>query len=304
MLYKLPNMFDSTLDEFVNFSDVNFIVSDLDGTLIDGSEPILKQIKQQIIFLKSQKVKITIATGRTYTGAKNLFEEIGMENEMPIALYNGAIIIDYGTDKIEQQSAIDYNAFCRLQSILNEISATAYFYSFELGEEIWNKNGTKIIEKVLGIGTPIRFLDVNGIEIEWIDGLYNCTPKILTVLVEKRYLNDNQIEKLILFLSSEAKLSYTDSGNGFIEIKNAETDKGNIYDILRKKYDVKKILAIGDNDNDKELFEKADISVAVANSSTLAITTAQYLCENECAKGFLGMLETVKNAKWYYREEI
>ena len=143
-------------------------------------------------------------------------------------------------------------------------------------------------------------LDTTISEAEKVEVTYEVTDSDLNVYQQTGRYNEGKANPFSL---QEENVNET-TGNGFIEIKNAETDKGNIYDILRKKYDVKKILAIGDNDNDKELFEKADISVAVANSSTLAITTAQYLCENECAKGFLDMLETVKNAKWYYREEI
>ena len=103
--------------------------------------------------------------------------------------------------------------------------------------------------------------------------------------------------------NNKEKISFTDSGNGYIELKASGLAKGIIYKILKmqKKYKINKILAIGDNDNDKELFQLADISVAVANASPLAIEEADYICEKESAAGFLDMLEVIKTAKKYYR---
>lgn len=76
-------------------------------------------------------------------------------------------------------------------------------------------------------------------------------------------------------MQSDPKVSYTDSGSGFIEIRTRQTEKSIIIEELRCRFPKDcaqkgKILAIGDNENDVDLFKLADISVAVANSSTLA----------------------------------
>lgn len=60
-------------------------------------------------------------------------------------------------------------------------------------------------------------------------------------------------------------------------------------------------MAIGDNDNDVDLFEAADISVAVSNASLKAKQTADYWCRRENAAGYLDMLVVIENARKYWK---
>lgn len=72
MIVNLPDG-NSPLEEYEVFADVDFIVTDLDGTLIDGEEPVLGQIKKLISKLKKKHTQITVATGRTYYESSDLF---------------------------------------------------------------------------------------------------------------------------------------------------------------------------------------------------------------------------------------
>ena len=55
MKYYLPDS-NSTLDSYRIFSDVEYIVSDIDGTLTLGSAPIIEQIKKKTNRLKRKKL--------------------------------------------------------------------------------------------------------------------------------------------------------------------------------------------------------------------------------------------------------
>ena len=59
-------------------------------------------------------------------------------------------------------------------------------------------------------------------------------------------------------------------------------------------------MAIGDNDNDVDLFKKADISIAVKNASNMAKKVCNYVCERDSAAGYLDMLTVIEQAKRYY----
>ncbi len=122
-------------------------------------------------------------------------------------------------------------------------------------------------------------------------------------MISKKGLSNKEIKKILENLENNDRISFTDSGNGYIEIKANGLNKSIIFEMLKNqnKYQANKILAIGDNDNDEELFKYADISVAVANSSAVAIEMANYICENESANGFLDMLNVLKTAKKYCR---
>lgn len=139
------------------------------------------------------------------------------------------------------------------------------------------------------MGTKTNKKDINHMvvhQLSTIDELKRIEEPIVALLIEKTALKQLDVEYIEKELSIE-NLVYTNSGNGFIEVKARGLNKGIIISILKEKCKYESILAIGDNDNDKELFQYADISVAVENSSAIAIDTADYVCENESAYGFL-----------------
>ena len=126
------------------------------------------------------------------------------------------------------------------------------------------------------------------------------------MLIERKELSDEIFEQIMGYLSENSKVSYTDSGNGFIEVRASQNRKSIIIDELRKRKSSKQIekgliLAIGDNDNDVDLFEAADISVAVSNASLKAKQTADYWCRRENAAGYLDMLVVIENARKYWK---
>lgn len=302
MIAKLPNGNDK-LDDFEHFSNVDFIVTDLDGTLISGPGNVLTQIKDNIVLLRRYKVEITIATGRTYAGAQSLMKEIDLRVGMPVALYNGSVVVEYGTDNVLYCNPMEYGIIKDLVDHTDLMETNIFIYTFAIDDSILITEGeSRIREKVYGLGTQQNKKEVNDLYVEWMSEMGKINEPILAVLIEKKHLTQSQIDYIKSYIESNAEIVYTDSGSGFIEVKGKGLNKGIIIQILKNKYNFNTILAIGDNDNDKELFQNADISIAVENSSSVAIETADYVCENESAEGFSDMLEVIKSAKKYYEK--
>jgi Cof subfamily protein (haloacid dehalogenase superfamily) len=305
MKERLPGK-NSNLEEFETFSNVDLIITDLDGTLIKGSEPVLAQIKKCINILRKRNTQITIATGRTYFGAKPLMDDIEIKLGMPITLYNGGVVLEYGTNNVLFTNLIPDEVVDKLKTIINLDKTSLYLYKFSISKNALHDDNISFIqENVYGLGPCKGDKDVNGLVIEWLDENYELELLPNAILIEKEQLSTIEKEKIIDFLKNLESISFTDSGNGYIEIKGHGLDKGIIFNILKNQahYKVNKILAIGDNDNDKELFQYADISVAVANSSLIAIENADYICEHESAWGFLDMLNVIRTAKKYYTDK-
>lgn len=307
MIKMLPNA-NSNLEEFYPFLDVDFIVSDIDGTLISGSESVLEQIKKAIRSLKQHKIYVTVATGRTFWGASTLLRELDVKVGMPIALYNGSVVLEYGTENVLFVRYIEKEAVECLLRILSPENFNVFLYSFYVDRKAFRVGEeTEIIEKVYGIGNEKRKYDVNGLNIHWVEEKDIASIPINTILVEQKNECPKAREKVLEFLNSNDDLSYTDSGSGYIEIKAKGISKNTIFSALKQLMmdgqKSKSILAIGDNDNDVELFQSADIAVAVGNSSAKAIGEADYICDKESAKGFLDMLTVIKTARKYWREK-
>ncbi len=304
MIITLPDD-NSALEDYQIFSDVDLIVTDLDGTLIAGPGPIVDQIKKDIDYLRrKRKVQITIATGRTYFGAKPLMKEIDIAKGMPVALYNGGVVIEYGTNQILHQNQISQEIVVDLAGIIDLSKVTMLVYTLDL--PIIHVEGDEAIEETIyGLGMRSKQKDSNGMDIQWLDNIYEIKYPIVAILLESRQLSYEERDLVLSYLGQSGQASFTDSGNGYIEIKGPGLDKGSIFRILKnqKKYKVNKILAIGDNDNDTELFQYADISIAVANCSPIAMEAASYICRNKSADGFLDMLKVLKYSKKYCAKE-
>ena len=307
MIGKLPDG-NSVLNEYKPFADVDFIVTDLDGTLTNSDTPILEQIEKKIVYLKQMKVFTTIATGRTYKGARKLIENLHVIDGMPIALYNGGILLEHNRDNLIAMCTIPFYAVERILEIIGINSAGIYIYTFDMSIQDLHEllEPYHIKEEVYYTGYKCVQIDVNGTRVKPLNMDRIKNQNILSILLQRSELSEIVYDRLMFFFESEMMVDYTDSGSGFVEVKGALHNKGIIISELKKrervsKYKANKILAIGDNDNDLDLLKIADISVVVANSSATAIEYADYVCANESAEGFLDMLTVIQRAKRYFK---
>ena len=298
MIHRLPTG-DSALQEFEHFQNIAYIVTDLDGTVIQGNAPLQKQIRQSIHSIQKRGTFFSVATGRTYSGAKALIDGLGIRKGMPIAFYNGGVVMEYGTNRVIDVDEISPDVLPQLFSLSDRFKINLLFYVFRQAP-----NTSSISELVFGTGPIRNASDVNQMEITWLNSVTKLNDKIISVLIDRSQLAGKKIEQVHTALAAIPSLACKDSGSGFIEIKSARTDKGNVVNALRKmgKADSSKakILAVGDNDNDIELFLASDISVVVSNASTGACRHADYICGYESGKGFLDLLNVIKNAQIYF----
>lgn len=74
-------------------SEKILFVSDLDGTFLNENKQITMPNAEAVVRLYKEGGIFTIATGRSITGAKNVYKKIGFS--APAILYNGAMIYNY-----------------------------------------------------------------------------------------------------------------------------------------------------------------------------------------------------------------
>lgn len=307
MIGKLPDG-NSALEEYKPFAAVDFIVTDLDGTLTVGSTPVLEQIKNKIAYLKRMGVSTTVATGRSYVGAQKLINDLHIVDGMPIVLYNGCVLVEHNKDNLIAICTIPFYAVEHIWEIIKKTGAGIYIYTYDISihnfQDLSKRN--HIEEIVYYSGYKCVQEDINGTRVKYLAMDEICNQNIVSILLPRDELTQMVYKQLMDFFESDVNVVFTDSGSGFIEVKSAMQNKSIIISELKKiervtKYKAYKILAIGDNDNDADLLENADISVAVANSSPTAIRHADYICKNKSACGFLDMLTVIERAKRYFK---
>ena len=300
MNFYLPDK-NSPLYFYKKFYDVEYIVSDIDGTLTFGKIPITQKIREKTENLRSKDVVTTIATGRPFRGAHGVIQSLGIVEGTPLLFYNGAVLLEYCADGVVELHNIPFDEIMRILNIVSTCRAGVYIYTCDINtKNIFDTCRNGLREQVYYIGEKVRYTDVNGNYVLPLTKDVLKQGQVVSILIEKTEISEEIFYQVTKFLKQNSKVSYTDSGNGFIEICSVHNKKSIIIDELRRrknKNKIGKILAIGDNDNDIDLFKAADISVAVANSSDKAKKNADYLCRKSDAGGYLEMLTVIEMAK-------
>lgn len=310
MNHLLPDL-NSPLCELEKFSDVGAIVTDLDGTFIKQDGDVLGQLKGIQQQFSHRAITVTIATGRTYTGAKEIANQMKIKKGTPIALYNGAIVLPYQVNNILFRKTIP-------NSVLKELCTKMDLnHQYLLAYYCMSDDGQDIQETVHGFGPGKPEKDVNGMPILWHtkddlehlfptgkeftsnfsfgDSLFSRDVEPCSILIDWRLLGD-QIEEVAQYLDQCPLISCTRSGSVFWEIRANGVHKGIIFEYLNRSG---KRVAVGDNDNDIELLKEADIGVVVANGSPAAKAVAQYECQENGTLGVLELVRTIKEANRY-----
>ena len=309
VIQYLPDLEYDNIADLEPFKEVGCIVSDIDGTMTSSGNRLYSQIRKFINAKNTKDIYFTVATGRTYNGAFDLLRQLNLRTGTIIALYNGAIILRYGTNDVIKTSYLSEFLVKSLVQKIQEYNVNVFLYSFDtyqMDEEMYEQSKeVKPTEKVYGIsGCSMPDFDINNQRIEWISYNDIFGKKIVSLLISINDIPDEKISDIENACKEFESITVTSSGNGFIEIAAFNSNKGNIIQYLKEELQSENstiFLAAGDNDNDIELFKKADIGVAVSNASKELLKYSNYICMHQAEAGFIDLLRTVANAKKYIR---
>ena len=241
MISYLPDN-NSLLNEYYLFSKVNYIVSDIDGTLTKGSNPIFEQIRKKTIQLRKKGVITTVATGRPYRGAYNVIKQLGIVDGTPLVLYNGGILLEHNTGHIIRECSIAFEEVQTLLHFVGKCGAGIYVYTCE--EDISDIQSFftsgELFEEVWYVGNIERRTDINGNDVKPMLLREIKDKNVVSILIERRELTELVGSQIIKYLESNPKLSYTDSGSGFIEIRAVQNKKSVLIEELKKRDSKKK----------------------------------------------------------------
>lgn len=232
------------------------VVSDLDGTLLNEEHKVSPFTKETIELLLKKGIKFYIATGRGYTGAKEIMDEIGLK--IPLITSNGARIIDeHGTEiyvnNIEQKYvdkifSIDYKSFDK-GIILNGFSgnhwyvtedARDYFYAQKPNRKQYPEQIEQHEFKKLAF-TKIFFLGEH--------------EKLLEIEKEVRKVTEEKVN--IVFVNEKS-----------LEIFSKDCNKAVAAGFLLKRdgLTLKDAVSFGDGFNDYDLITQTGLGFVMKNS--------------------------------------
>jgi len=292
----------SSLGTIKPFSNIELVVLDLDGTLVSGSSDLPGEL---ITYLKNvnrmNKVTITVATGRTFFGAKAILDQLGFldlvhivdKTPFAVVLYNGALVLNPKECAVIWHQMIGHQATKSIFNLAKKNFCDAFFYCVD-------STNMTAVETVYfsGVSTQPDF-EFNGMPVQ----VFCDAPDFSATTVLLKASDESDLDELLCELGSIKEISVTSSGIGFIEIIPEGISKavgmGHWFKAPNMHWSSNEVLAIGDNDNDVELLEWAGIGVSVQNASAKALEASDYRTNFGAKKAVIEVLKVLQQAQRY-----
>lgn len=239
------------------FEDITKIIlfSDMDGTLLNSKKLISDTDRKAIEKFTSLGGKFTIATGRTIQTFAQYQRMLNLQ--MPVIMYNGAMIYDYSAEKVIYSQS--------LPEISREITAKILNFMAECGGEVLRADGTYVFSnnEYEQLHTDLCGIDPEYMEIDeipdggWLKVLFALAPERVSLLEDK-------IRRLGYYEYAD----FVRSADIFLEMLPKGISKGSALNEYRKLEGMEDFtfVAVGDFDNDIEMIANADIGVCPANA--------------------------------------
>lgn len=235
----------------------NFVF-DLDGTLIQNNEMLIEQ-KKDILSGLSKTNGIVFASSRAFRGIKSV---------MPSKFHSEYLILCNGAMAFYNKEIVDRINIRPRDSveIINYLKEKGILFYLEFGDGIYisdeRRNG---------------FLDalIEEVKDEYIaDGYEGNLEKICKIGIVDRMGKENY-QQLIEKFKSVKVYQHAD---GTADIVSRAVSKWNMYTKLQLNR--QKTIAFGNDSNDYEMLENADVSVAVCPESEEISEVAKYVIED------------------------
>ena len=284
------------LSEMEPFALLKLIVLDLDGTLISHADdsPVTEIWKRRVSLVASlnyYRVPLTVATGRSYAGARRLAEIVSPQKSMPFILYNGSAVIS-GDGALLAHIAINEASIRSLSDAVKRAGGSALTYWLRADFSGQLENEWPVFT---GHG-PAPEREFNGLTVVTADQVplgASCVAALL-------WAEDSDVRQRLQDAVRQIEgLSVTASGSKFIEVRPAGSTKAvGLTALLRNlQIEPSKVMAIGDNDNDVELLASVGISVCVANASPSAQAVSRFKTTYPSSQGAIEALDLVTRAR-------
>ena len=252
---------------------IKLIAIDMDGTLLNGKKHIDKVQKEAIHEAIEAGIKIVLCTGRPLYGILPFYEELGLselDSEGYVILNNGCSI-----HKTKDWELIDQVNFTSDDIDYLYKFSESYDINFTLVNDYYyfNIDDKKPTDELI-TDAEFVFSDITNISLKEAKNGKHKIIKIMFLGNPNIMANFQKENESIL----KNKYSSVLSQPYIYEILPKGNNKGTGLKKLAKKLGIKQeeIMAIGDGNNDIEMFEYANYSVAMENGTKPARKAAKY----------------------------
>ncbi len=270
-------------------------VSDLDGTLLNRRSQISPQSLTILNSLIERGVSFTYATARSLSSARIAAQ--GLHLRLPVAVYNGAFLIDAATGRIQHACTFTLKERMQAQVLFQAYKVHPFVYTFLEGQErvLWH-SGTENpgMKRYLDSrpGDP-RFLPVSSSE-----KIYQGEIFYYTCIGSRSELEGlaHAFEQDKRYTCLFQREIYTED-EYWLEIMPQAATKANAILRLKELFGFEKIVSFGDAVNDLPMFRISDEAYAVENAApALKQEATDIIADNENDGVALWLLHQIEDS--------
>lgn len=249
--------------------EIKLIALDIDGTIMDKNFNISDQIKNTIQKAMNQGIYVLIATGRMYSATVPIAKYLNLKT--PLIVYQGSLIQEfYNSEKVLMHHTLPKDISLQVVNDLRNYGVQINAY---MNDNLYAENISPIL---------YEYASKRNIPIYNVDNFTNLEKFKPTKILGLDY-DTTLVDKIKNELKEKYKgiINITKSTVNFCEFVNKECSKANSILFLAKKWGIDKsqIMAIGDQENDKEMLDIAEIGVAMANGDNELKAMADYVTD-------------------------
>lgn len=264
------------------------LLSDMDGTLLDNKRRLSERNRAAIDRFVKGGGLFSLATGRMKASV-DLYK---LPICVPAIIYNGAAIYDFKKDKTLWSNNLQE---C-MKNVVDQIIKRFEGIGLEIYSEgtiyITNENEHTIDHMIRERFTPVYFESLDEVPQPWTKVLLAWDPKKLP-----------NVENFLKGFTEPFEQVYSEPQ--FLELLNKGISKGSGLMRLKQLMDeeISCIIAIGDNMNDIELIQEADVGVATGNAKESLKKIADFCCMDNDHDAIADVIDKVESIVRQYGEE-
>ena len=250
--------------------EIKLIALDVDGTIMDRNFNISGQVKSAIKKAADKGIYVLIATGRMYSATVPVGKFLGLKT--PLIVYQGSLVQEfYRSNKILMHHTVPSDISLQIIKDLREYGVQINVY---LDDNLYVENKSDILDE---------YASKRNIPLYKVDNFENIgkfePTKILGLDYDKDLINKVRNE---LKEKYKGLINITKSTPNFCEFVNNKCSKANSILFLAEKWgiDRSQVMAIGDQENDREMLDIAKIGVAMGNGDKELQEMADYITDS------------------------
>jgi Cof subfamily protein (haloacid dehalogenase superfamily) len=264
-------------------SDIRLVVTDVDGTFITKTRELTPLTERAVEMLHERGITLVLASSRPIRGMKFILEAAGLLGlDVPVVSMNGALITT-NRGKTLLNSTLEAATIQVLYDTVSDLvrDKSVNFMMLD-AHEWWSSGDDDLVRRE---AASLRFSPIIASEVELHERMKSPANKVTLLGASSA---TDEAKRRIRAVFGENIAATSPANPKFLDITAPNTHKGTALTHLAQQFGLerKQICALGDGENDVEMFRMTGTSIAMGHASDFVKENATHLTDSHAEDGW------------------